>query len=181
MPAPTSNGSFWKTIPGMLTAAAGFITAATGLVVALNQTGLFDARKPPATEAKPPTTEATPAGTEATPAGTEAAAVSGAWKANVTYSWGATYAERFELQVDRDRLIGVVTYLRAPRGIESGVVAGDRITFTVRAEEVIGSETRPYQLTYKGTMAGGGIHFVLEDSRGTPPVQFAAARDLPPQ
>jgi hypothetical protein len=41
MPAPAPNGSFWKTIPGMLAAAAGFISAATGLVVALNQAGVF--------------------------------------------------------------------------------------------------------------------------------------------
>ena len=106
-------------------------------------------------------------------------AASGAWTASVTYSWGATYTERFALQVDRNKLTGTVTYLGAPRGIESGVVAGDDLTFTVHAEEVVGSETRPYTLSYSGTVAGGGIRFVLEDSRGTPPVQFAASRALP--
>ena len=57
---------------------------------------------------------------------------------------------------------------------------GNQISFMVRAEEFIGSEVRPYQLSYRGTVVGGGIHFELEDSRGTPGVQFAATRDLPP-
>jgi hypothetical protein len=52
MPTADSDGSFWKTIPGMLTAAAGFITAATGLVVALNQTGVFKAGTSSATYAR---------------------------------------------------------------------------------------------------------------------------------
>ena len=172
MPAPDTNGSFWKTIPGMLTAAAGFITAATGLVIALNQTGVFGARTPAGTEA-------TPAATEGKPAATEPAAVSGAWKAMVTYSWGATHAERFVFQVDQGQLTGTVTYLGTPRGIQSAVVEGNQIRFTVRAEEFLGTELRAYQLSYRGTVAGGGILFVLEDSRGTPSVQFAAARDLP--
>lgn len=33
--------SWWRTIPGVLTAIAGIITAITGLIVALNQTGMF--------------------------------------------------------------------------------------------------------------------------------------------
>ena len=159
-PRPAAaNGSFWKTIPGLLTAAAAAISAVTGLVIALNQTGVLDFRKPPVIEA---------------------AAVSGAWRAQVTYSWGATHAECFAFQVDKDRLTGSVTYVGSPHGIESGVAKGNEIAFTVRAEEMIGSEVRPYQLSYRGTVVGGGIHFELEDSRGTPEVQFAATRDLPP-
>jgi hypothetical protein len=158
-PEPASNGSFWTTIPGLLTAAAGVISAVTGLVIALNQAGVLDFRKPPAIEA---------------------AAVSGAWRAQVTYSWGATHAERFAFQVDKDRLTGSVTYVGSPHGIESGKVEGNQITFTVPAEELIASEVRPYQLSYRGTVVGGGIHFELEDSRGTPAVQFAATRALPP-
>jgi hypothetical protein len=149
------NGNFWKTLPGILTAAAGIITAVTGLVVAITQTGVFDSHKAPAAD------------------------VSGAWTAQVTYSWGATYPERFVFQVDKGRLVGTMTFLRAPRGIEDGVVEGDRIKFTVRAEELLGSERRPYQLSYTGTAVGGGVHFVLEDSRGNSAVQFAAARELP--
>jgi len=35
------RGSWWQTLPGMLTAAAAFITAGTGLIIALNQAGVF--------------------------------------------------------------------------------------------------------------------------------------------
>jgi hypothetical protein len=38
-----SKGSWWHTIPGVLTATAGIITAVTGLIVALHQAGLFSA------------------------------------------------------------------------------------------------------------------------------------------
>jgi len=36
-----SDGSWWRTVPGMLTAAAGTITAVTGLIVALQQSGML--------------------------------------------------------------------------------------------------------------------------------------------
>lgn len=35
------GGGFWRTLPGALTAAAGFITALTGLVLAAQQIGIF--------------------------------------------------------------------------------------------------------------------------------------------
>ena len=38
-------GGWWRTVPGMLTAAAGIITAVTGLIVALHQAGVFDGEK----------------------------------------------------------------------------------------------------------------------------------------
>jgi len=34
--------SWWKTVPGILTAAAGFITAVSGLILALHQAGIFE-------------------------------------------------------------------------------------------------------------------------------------------
>ena len=39
------SGGWWRTVPGMLTAAAGIITAVTGLIVALQQAGIFDGEK----------------------------------------------------------------------------------------------------------------------------------------
>ncbi|HYB44051.1 MAG TPA: hypothetical protein VEL75_19885, partial [Candidatus Methylomirabilis sp.] len=36
-----SNGSWWRTLPGVLTAAAATITALAGLLVALHQSGLI--------------------------------------------------------------------------------------------------------------------------------------------
>ena len=40
--------SWWRSIPGVLTAVAGFITAVTGLVLALHQIGIFDEEESPA-------------------------------------------------------------------------------------------------------------------------------------
>ena len=39
--------SWWGTVPGMLTAAAGVITAVTGLLIALDQIGFFRADPEP--------------------------------------------------------------------------------------------------------------------------------------
>jgi hypothetical protein len=147
------QASFWKTIPGMLTAIAGVITAVTGFLVALPQVGLF-------------TREAAPV------------EISGVWSANVTYGWDATHKEHFALQADGNRIVGTATFLGSPRAVAAGTRDGDTISFVVRAEEMLGSDRRDFQLTYRGTVVGGGLHFVLEDSRGNPPVQFAATREL---
>lgn len=49
------TGSWWQTIPGILTAIAGIVTALTGLVVALQQTGWFGKPEPAvASQAQPP-------------------------------------------------------------------------------------------------------------------------------
>jgi hypothetical protein len=42
----TSKGSWWQTLPGILTATAGLLTAMAGLVVALFQVGLLGGGKP---------------------------------------------------------------------------------------------------------------------------------------
>jgi len=39
--APSKSQSWWQTLPGILTAVAGFITATTGLILALHQVGVF--------------------------------------------------------------------------------------------------------------------------------------------
>src|SRR5918992_2238100 len=48
--------SWWQTIPGLLTAAAGVITAITGLIVALHQAGMWEKKNEttPHTVASPP-------------------------------------------------------------------------------------------------------------------------------
>ena len=48
---------FFQTIPGLITATAGFLSAATGAIVALNQTGVIDLKKTTATN---PTTQSAP-------------------------------------------------------------------------------------------------------------------------
>jgi hypothetical protein len=51
--AERGTRSWWQTVPGLLTAAAGLISAVTGLLVALNAIGVFsdDTRSPRATQA----------------------------------------------------------------------------------------------------------------------------------
>jgi len=50
--------SWWRTIPGVLTAAAGMITAMTGLIVALHQTGILEKnnKTTPSTDVSQPST-----------------------------------------------------------------------------------------------------------------------------
>jgi hypothetical protein len=168
------EGSFWRTIPGLLTALAGVITAVTGLLLALPKVGLIGGEAAPAPAASIASSVA--GARETAPPATD---ISGVWSATVTYSWGATHKERFALQGDGARVVGTATFLGSPRGVMGGTREGDTISFTVRGEELLGSERRDFELTYRGTLVNGGLHFMLEDSRGDPPIQFAAARELP--
>lgn len=58
-PEPESQ-SWWKTLPGLLTAAAAIITAVTGLIVALHQTGIFDHTSQPPAQIRTQPTETNP-------------------------------------------------------------------------------------------------------------------------
>ena len=87
-------------------------------------------------------------------------------------------AERFAFQVDGNRLAGTVTFLGVPRGIRDGVVEGNAIRFSVHTEEIIGAGRRSFEMKYRGTVVGGGLHFEVDDSRGNPSIQFAAMRDV---
>jgi hypothetical protein len=150
--AGVDHASFWRTIPGLLTAVAGLVTAVTGLLLALPKVGLLERPRTPAN-------------------------ISGVWVADVTYGWGATYKERFSLQADGTRVVGTATFLGVPRAAVGGTLDGDTFSFTVQGEELLGADRRPFQLTYRGTVVGGGLHVVVEDSRGHPPIQFAAMRE----
>jgi hypothetical protein len=161
------QGSFWRTIPGLLTALAGVISAITGLLLALPKVGLFTRETAPAA-IEMSTRETAPAPVD----------ISGVWSANVTYSWGDTYKEQFALQADGNRVIGTATFLGYPRGVGSGTFDGNTISFAVRGAEIAGSERRSYELTYRATVTGGALHFVLEDSRGNPPIRFAAVPEI---
>jgi hypothetical protein len=67
-----SEGSWWRTFPGMLTAAAGTITALTGLIVALQQSGLIGGGdrppQPAKTEARPDASAPSPTSLQSSPA-----------------------------------------------------------------------------------------------------------------
>ena len=156
------EGGFWRSIPGILTAGAGIVSAVAGLVIALSQAGLIGSGPR--------------AGAGQSAAEAPTVALDGTWSAQVAYPWNASHAETFELRVEDGRIYGRASYLGVPRGIEEGTVSGDRVSFFTRAEEMIGSETRAYRNRYDGRVAPRGIQFVLQDDRGTEPVEFTAVR-----
>ena len=131
-----------------------------GLILALNQVGMLSrSESPDPTDAPPP------------------AEVGGSWSAEVNYPWGVSMPESFDFRVEGDRVIGTATYLGYPRAVESGSVTADRITFSTRAEEILGDERRAYENHYDGLVSPRGIQFVLVDSRGNGPIEFTARKN----
>jgi hypothetical protein len=153
--APTAG--FWRSIPGILTAGAGIITAGAGLIVALSQAGVLE-RAPERAAASP-------------------VSITGRWTAQVAYPWNYSREEVFEFRVEEGTVLGTATYLGVPRAIEDGKVAGDHVTFSTRAQEILGTETRDYQNRYDGLVTVRGIQFVLQDTRGVGPIEFAARKN----
>lgn len=161
MQETAAAGGFWGSVPGILTAVAAVLTAGAGLVAALAQAGVLRRRA---------------AGPDAPPGGA-AADPSGHWTARVAYPWEVTVDETFRFRVEDGRVVGTATYLGAPRAIEGAALAGDRLTFSTRAEEIFGQERRAYQNLYDGKISGRGILFLLQDTRGYGPVEFTARRE----
>jgi hypothetical protein len=102
--------------------------------------------------------------------------MSDTWKARVTYGWGHAYEEHFTFKVHQDELFGTASFLGRGRGIQKGQIKGDEISFLLKLEELLGSETRSYTQYYKGRISQDEIHFVMQDDRGNPPVEFTARR-----
>ena len=53
----SEGGGFWKSLQGILTAAAGLVAAITGLVIGLNQAGLLGQGKTPSAQIDRPSPE----------------------------------------------------------------------------------------------------------------------------
>jgi hypothetical protein len=105
------------------------------------------------------------------------AALSGTWEANVTYSWGDSYKEQFRFEPQDSRLFGTASFLGADRGIEDGKIDGEDISFNVRFQETSANTTTEHKNHYTGKMtAGNEIRFRMQDDRGNPPLEFAAAK-----
>ena len=102
--------------------------------------------------------------------------ISGTWTARVTYSWGHTYEERFAFKVSQEELVGTASFLGRGRGIQKGQIKGNEISFLLKLEELLGTETRSYTQYYKGRISGDEIRFVMQDDRGNPPVEFTVRR-----
>lgn len=111
--------------------------------------------------------------------------VSGEWRADVTYGWGATHRERFALKVDGTAISGTASFLGVPRGIVRGTFESGRISFETRTQEVLGDWDNPKDVVhrYRGTIAEDAIEFVMQSEGGSSdlPVEFTARRSsLPP-
>jgi hypothetical protein len=146
---------FWRTIPGVLTALAGTISAVAGLVIALSQAGLMGSGP----ERPPP----------------DGPAIDGVWTAQVIYPW-ATHRETFDFRVEEGKIHGTASFLGLPRAIEEGTVAGQKVSFLTRAEQLLGTEQTSFENRYDGSIADRGILFILTDTRGNVPVEFTAVR-----
>ncbi|HEY7554588.1 MAG TPA: toll/interleukin-1 receptor domain-containing protein [Candidatus Binatia bacterium] len=105
-----------------------------------------------------------------------ATAIGGVWEGEVTYSWGAKYKERFFFQPEGDKLFGTATFLGAKRGIEEGRIGGDQISFSVRFEEMLGGVTREVRNYYTARIIENGVSLRIQDSRGTPSMEFKIIR-----
>jgi hypothetical protein len=99
-------------------------------------------------------------------------AVSGVWEGEVIYSWGAKYKERFFFEPEGDKIFGTASFLGSKRGIEDGKIEGDRISFRVSYEEMLGSVNRDVKNYYTVRVSGNDLSVRMQDSRGTPPLEF---------
>jgi hypothetical protein len=169
-------------------AAQPFEQALTALLRALSGTGPRDAERPARAPVPPGTRRR---GLLLAGAGLVAAAVlagalvsrrraggtpriDGDWEAPIAYSWGVASTERFRLRADRDAVAGTASFLGVPRGILDGRLDGDRLSFRTRIDGGPGSPA--FSNGYRGRVEDDEIHFVLQDDRGSPPVEFSARR-----
>jgi hypothetical protein len=85
--------SFWRTLPGILTAVTGFVTAVTGFLVILHQAGVFG-REAPKPEPSPPMS-----GSSSSGANPSADSISGTWSGEAVGQDHVVF--RLDLQVKK--------------------------------------------------------------------------------
>ncbi len=110
-----------------------------------------------------------------------AADVVGEWRAKVTYDWGDVYTENFIFTHDGVELMGTASYLGKRRTLFDGRLQGDRLSFIIKTQEVLGGDdiTRDVVHHYTGKALGERIQFVMRTEGGFSehvPVEFAAER-----
>lgn len=101
-----------------------------------------------------------------------AAEITGAWSAEVTYSWGEKFTEEFFFQPEGAKLFGTASFLGVKRGIEEGRIDGENIAFLIRFQESSGGFTAEHKNYYWGALDGDKIRMRLQDDRGNPPLDF---------
>lgn len=118
------RGTWWQTLPGMLTGAAALVTALAGLLAALSQTGWFAKQAPPAAAA----TSAAPA-----PGTAKAAATAGAAE-HVAVTSEAPRPHAVALPAQRDYTLGPAVFKATFTLLKAEVVpqTADRSALRIR-------------------------------------------------
>ena len=69
--------------------------------------------------------------------------ISGAWTADVKYSWGDTHHETFTFEVSGHEISGVATYVTGPNAISEGVIDGNRLSFHTQSYSDVDGKRLP--------------------------------------
>ena len=107
------------------------------------------------------------------------AAFTGEWAGEVTYPWGVKHNERFTFKPDGNTLFGAAGFLGRERGIEDGKLEGDSISFSIRFEELSGTEKRERKNRYWGKLTGRIIAMRMQDDSGDPAVEWTLTKSAP--
>jgi TIR domain len=103
-------------------------------------------------------------------------AIAGEWAGEVTYPWDAKYTERFSFQPEGNKLFGTAGFLGSGRGIEDGKIEGDSISFSIRFEQVSGTDKRDRKNRYWGKLNGKNIVMRMQGDSGDPAVEWMLNR-----
>lgn len=91
--------------------------------------------------------------------------ITGEWQADVFYEWdGRTVREPFSFRFIAGHLTGSAGYLGYPRGIVSGEVKGQAITFETRSQASINDKDFEYVHRYRGEIVGDEIRMSMQTS-----------------
>lgn len=107
----------------------------------------------------------------------------GAWEttADITYSWGDHYPERFEFKSFAGAVTGTASFLKYPRGIEDVVIDGRYIRFVTHSIESMNEQDRQLTHSYSAELDGEVLHVRLQTTGGftsVPPIEFDARRSV---
>jgi hypothetical protein len=102
--------------------------------------------------------------------------VTGTWEGEVFYEWDKrTVREPFSFRFVAGQLVGSAGFLGYPRGIVSGEVKGQTISFETRSQATLNDKPIEYVHRYRGDIAGDEIRMVMQT---TGPYQSGVPREF---
>ncbi len=108
-----------------------------------------------------------------------AAALSGHWRAQLRYDWGAQHDERFSFEAVAGEIVGSASFLGVARGVEQARFEPPSLRFVTHSDAVSGDEHRRESHRYTGEVGENEIRFVMQTEGGFsahPPISFVARR-----